>query len=122
MKIFSLLFLAASSSAFTILPNNNHCKISTTAHEMGMFDFFSSEAREARELAKRKEYEEQERLQQEIMERRRNPEKMREYESKVRVRRNLRMAGRDSAAEKVNMYTDAEKKALLDGTPPEEQA
>ena len=83
---------------------------------MGLLDFFSDEARQEREEKKRREVEEQERLQKAIMERRKNPEKMEEYEAKVNLRRQLRMAGNDEAASNVAMYEGAEKNTLLDGT------
>jgi len=77
---------------------------------MGLFDFFSEDARKEREARKQREIEEQEALQREIQERRRNPEAMEEYEAKVKVRRNLRMAGRDDAADAVKVFsTDTPK-------------
>ena len=49
-----------------------------------------------------------ERLQQEILERRKNPAMMEEYEAKVRVRRALRMAGEDDMADAVEVFSDKE--------------
>jgi hypothetical protein len=72
---------------------------------MGLFDFFNDDARKEREERKQREVEEQERYQQEILARRSNPKLMEEYEAKVRVRRALRMAGDDEAAEKLEMYS-----------------
>ena len=83
---------------------------------MGLFDFFSAEARQAREEKRQREIEEQERLQKAIRERRRNPEAMEAYEAKVQERRNLRMQGRDEEAEKVDLYESADSQTLLDGT------
>lgn len=90
----------------------------STARSMGLFDFFSDEARQAREEKKQREFEEQERLQKAIMERRRNPDKMEEYEQKVNLRRSLRMAGNDAAAEQVTIYDNetVESQTLLDGS------
>ena len=84
---------------------------------MGLFDMFSKEAQEKREAKKRAIIEEQERLQKEIMERRRNPEKMEEYEITTQMRREARMEGRDEDALKLQqeLYQDAEKQTLLNG-------
>ena len=71
---------------------------------MGIFDYFSEDARKAREEKKERIYAEQEALQREIIARRSNPEKMEEYEAKVRVRRALRMSGEDEAADGMDMY------------------
>lgn len=90
---------------------------SSSALSMGLFDMFNKEAKEAREKKKRAEIAEQERLQREIMERRRNPEKMEEYEIKTQMRRELRMAGNDEEAAKVaaTLYEDADKQPDLKG-------
>jgi hypothetical protein len=120
MNILSALFLATvaiSAKAFVIAPQGGRVTAqSTSAVQMGVFDFFSEEARQKREETKRREREEQERLQKAIMERRKNPELMEEYEKKVAIRRELRMAGNDAEAAKVNMYEDVDSKTLLDGT------
>jgi len=126
MKIFSsFVVLGAlvihSSSAFVVGTNGCHQRgvgglTSSSSISMGLFDFFSEEAKQKRENQKRKEREEQERLQKAIMERRKNPELMEEYERKVAIRRELRMAGNDEAAAQVVMYENVESKTLLDGT------
>ena len=119
MKTFSALLVAstlASASAFVVLPQQSSVATSTTSVQMGLFDFFSPEAQKAREEKKRREIEEQERLQKAIMERRKNPELMEEYERKVAIRRELRMSGRDEEAAEVVMYENIEGKTLLDGT------
>eukprot|EP00521_Asterionellopsis_glacialis_P005212 CAMPEP_0195264068 /NCGR_PEP_ID=MMETSP0706-20130129/10649_1 /TAXON_ID=33640 /ORGANISM="Asterionellopsis glacialis, Strain CCMP134" /LENGTH=111 /DNA_ID=CAMNT_0040318307 /DNA_START=89 /DNA_END=424 /DNA_ORIENTATION=- len=105
----------ASTNAFTVIPSQG-VTASQTSLQMGVFDFFSAEAREARELKKQKEIEEQERLQKIIRERRNDPAKMEEYEAKIRVRRQLRMQGRDEDATKVELYENIEDQTLLDGT------
>ncbi|KAG7339965.1 hypothetical protein IV203_006368 [Nitzschia inconspicua] len=64
-----------------------------TTLRMGLFDFFSPEAKDARERQKRAKIEEQERLQKAILERRKNPQLMEEYEQKVQLRRELKMQG-----------------------------
>mmetsp|Transcript_30962 Transcript_30962/g.62877 ORF Transcript_30962/g.62877 Transcript_30962/m.62877 type:complete len:113 (+) Transcript_30962:54-392(+) len=110
MKLLSTLVVAAAasqSSAFVVGPAHGSSAVSTSAStslRMGMFDFFSEDARKEREERKQREIEEQERLQQEIIERRKNPEKMAEYEAKVAVRRKLRMAGNDEAADSVQVF------------------
>ena len=71
---------------------------------MGFLDFFSEESRKEREEQRQREIEEQEALQAAIMERRRNPEKMEEYERKIALRRTLRMRGQDDEAEQVCVY------------------
>ncbi len=111
-----------SSSGFVVLPQSStksttaaavtKSSSSSSSLQMGLFDFFSPEARKEREEQKQREIEEQERRQRLIMERRRNPEKMEEYEAKVRVRRALRMKGQDEAADKVELFdknADAEE-------------
>ena len=109
MKIVTSLIAIAigfqSTTAFvpSTITTQNQC-LSTTARPMGIFDYFSEDARKAREEEKQRVYAEQEALQREIIARRSNPEKMEEYEAKVRVRRALRMSGEDDAAESMDMY------------------
>lgn len=115
MKIIATLIAittaAQSSSAFVVGPRSNAMVTKATAPlQMGILDFFSEDARKAREEQKQQEVEEQERLQRQIMDRRRNPEKMEEYEAKVRVRRALRMAGEDDAAQTVDIYGEEDVK------------
>mmetsp|Transcript_6682 Transcript_6682/g.14218 ORF Transcript_6682/g.14218 Transcript_6682/m.14218 type:complete len:140 (-) Transcript_6682:217-636(-) len=90
---------------------------SSSALSMGLFDMFSKEAKEERERKKRLVVAEQERLQKEIMDRRRNPEKMEEYEYKTQVRRELRMAGKDDEALDIaaKMYDGADDQTDLKG-------
>merc|ERR1712241_1533062 len=85
---------------------------------MGLFDMFSPEAKEKRERKKRLEIEEQERLQKEIIDRRRNPRKMEEYEDKTSQRREARMKGDNEKAEQIaaTLYEDADKQTLLNGS------
>jgi hypothetical protein len=92
------------ASAFVASSTHSTATTTTTLH-MGLFDFFNDDARKEREERKQREVEEQERYQQEILARRSNPKLMEEYEAKVRVRRALRMAGDDEAAEKLEMYS-----------------
>jgi hypothetical protein len=110
MKIISALIVAAAtaqfSSAFVVPSTGSSVVASSTSVQMGLFDFFSEDARKEREARKQAEIEEQERLQREIIERRKNPEKMEEYEARVKVRRALRMAGEDEMATKVQMFDD----------------
>jgi hypothetical protein len=79
-------------------------------------DFFSPQAQEARERKRRAQIEEQERLQKAIMERRKNPALMEEYEQKVQKRRELKMQGKFEDAQKVEMYEGYQQQTLLDGT------
>jgi hypothetical protein len=104
LSIFLLLAAAAQSSAFVLAPQSGATTKTSFSLQMGLFDFFSEEEKQKREQKKNREIEEQERFQMEIVERRRNPEKMEEYEAKVRLRRKLRQAGLDEAADAVNMY------------------
>lgn len=118
-KIFSALLAAlfASSSAFTVLPSQKAVVTApSTEVSMGLFDFFSEEAKQKREAKRQKEIEEQERLQKAIMERRRNPELMEEYEANVQYRRELKMQDKFDEASKVDLYKRADEKTLLDGT------
>mmetsp|Transcript_44063 Transcript_44063/g.93812 ORF Transcript_44063/g.93812 Transcript_44063/m.93812 type:complete len:121 (-) Transcript_44063:250-612(-) len=117
MKASTILFTfalgAQSATSFTTTLN---CKpkaaISSTARSMGLFDFFSDDARKERDERKQREIEEQERLQREIIARRSNPAKMEEYEAKVRVRRQLRMNGQDDAADSLDMYSGEDEKIV----------
>ena len=111
MKIVTSLIAIAigfqSTTAFvpsTTAIQNQCLSTTTTARPMGIFDYFSDDARKKREEEKERIYAEQEALQREIIARRSNPEKMEEYEAKVRVRRALRMSGEDDAAENMDMY------------------
>lgn len=94
MKLFASIVAAAavqSASAFVAGPQSQRAAVSSsTQQSMGLFDFFSEDARKEREARKQAEVEEQEKLQREIIARRSNPKKMEEYEAKVRVRRALR--------------------------------
>lgn len=103
---------SVSSSLTSASPSNSNSALS-----MGLLDMFSKEAREERERKKRLVIEEQERLQKEIMDRRRNPEKMEEYEIKTQMRRELRMEGKDAEAVKIQttLYEGAEEQTLLNG-------
>jgi hypothetical protein len=101
---FLLLAAAAQSSAFVVAPRCGAMTKTSSSLQMGLFDFFSAEEKKKREDKKNREVEEQERFQNEIIERRRNPEKMEEYDAKVRLRRKLRAAGNDEAADAVKIY------------------
>jgi hypothetical protein len=94
MKLFASILAAVavqSASAFVAGPQCQRTVVSSsTQQSMGLFDFFSEDARKEREARKQAEIEEQERFQREIIARRSNPKKMEEYEAKVRVRRALR--------------------------------
>lgn len=95
MKLFASILAAAvavqPASAFVAAPQCQRTIAPTsTQQSMGLFDFFSDDARQEREARKQEEVEEQEKLQREIIARRSNPKKMEEYEAKVRVRRALR--------------------------------
>ena len=103
---------AASAFAPVSIQQQSTAKCTSTARPMGLFDFFSEDARREREESRQREIEEQERLQREIIARRSNPEKMEEYQAKVRVRRALRMNGEDEAASKVDMYTGKDEKIV----------
>jgi hypothetical protein len=119
MKIISILTIAAATSApcsaFSVVRKPNSA-VSSTQVSMGLFDFFSEEAKEKRELTKKMEIEEQERCQKAIIERRRNPDLMEEYEANVQYRRELKMKGEFDEAERVNVWSNVEDKTLLNGT------
>uniref|UniRef100_A0A7S1ZB33 Uncharacterized protein n=1 Tax=Trieres chinensis TaxID=1514140 RepID=A0A7S1ZB33_TRICV len=115
MKVIGTLVAATalaaqSTDAFVVSPQGRTFAVSSsTPLQMGLFDFFNEDARKEREERKQREIEEQERLQREIIERRRNPEMMEEYEARVKVRRNLRMAGEDEAADSVQVFSKKEE-------------
>jgi hypothetical protein len=75
---------------------------------MGLFDFFSEDARKEREAKKEAEIAEQERLQKEILKRRANPEAMEEYEARVAIRRRAIARGEDGSKYKVMVEDDDE--------------
>ncbi|OEU11831.1 hypothetical protein FRACYDRAFT_263326 [Fragilariopsis cylindrus CCMP1102] len=86
---------------------------------MGLLDMFSAEAKEERERKKKvtaekkkKAADEQERLQKEIIDRRRNPQLRDEYELKTQQRRELRMKGEDDKAVEIadTIYSEKPKK------------
>ncbi|CAJ1932665.1 unnamed protein product [Cylindrotheca closterium] len=126
IKITTLLralvaaLFASSSLAFSVLPAGTTSQIkavsSSTEVSMGLFDFFSEEAKQKREAKRQREIEEQERLQKAIMERRRNPDLMEDYEANVQYRRELIMQDKFDEANKVDLYKRADKETLLDGT------
>lgn len=68
---------------------------SDTHLQMGLFDMFSPEAKAAREAAEAKKRAEQEEEIRLMMERRRNPEKMKEYKEDVKQRREAYANERD---------------------------
>lgn len=74
---------------------------------------FDAEKRKEREAQREREIEEQMRYQREILARRSNPEKMEEYEAKVRVRRQLRMNGEDEAADTLEMYDGKDEEKIV---------
>ena len=114
MKVLSTVTIVASivstASGFTTTAPSSlsQSTTSTTTLGMGLFDFFSDDAKQARDAKRQAEIEEQERLQQEIIRRRSNPEMMEEYERKVQIRRELRMAGRDEEASQITAYEEEE--------------
>mmetsp|Transcript_21918 Transcript_21918/g.32817 ORF Transcript_21918/g.32817 Transcript_21918/m.32817 type:complete len:128 (-) Transcript_21918:389-772(-) len=90
--LITFFLLNASANAFAPSTSQSRMIASTqkqTQLQMGLFDIFlSPEEREKQRLKKEAEIEEQERLLEEMRERRTNPEKMEEYEYDVLVRRN----------------------------------
>ncbi|KAK1736740.1 hypothetical protein QTG54_012762 [Skeletonema marinoi] len=101
-----------SASAFVGPQCQRTIVSSSTQQSMGLFDFFSEDARKEREARKQAEVEEQEQMQREIIARRSNPKKMEEYEAKVRVRRALRMSGDDDAADSIDIYSGEDEKIV----------
>ena len=81
----------------------------TSARNMGLFDFFSEDARKERDERREREIEEQERLQAQILARRADPEKMADYEARVAVRRRAIMAGEDGSKIKVMVDDDEDQ-------------
>ena len=115
-SLFAIAIGAQCTSAF-LATTPTYCQqqsavSTTTARSMGLFDFFNEDARKEREARKQREIEEQEKYQREIIARRSNPQKMEEYEAKVRVRRALRMNGDDEAADSVEMYSGDDEKIV----------
>ena len=111
------LFLASTQAFVLPLPRPfgaQHAPSSTTtttttttsARNMGLFDFFSEDARKERDERREREIEEQERLQAQILARRADPEKMADYEARVAVRRRAIMAGEDGSKIKVMVDDD----------------
>ena len=108
----------STTSATTTLPPPS---ATTTGLQMGLFDGIfgggDPELKAKKERQKQAKIREQERLQKEILDRRRNPEKMEEYEIKTQQRRELRMKGDDEQALKVaaEIFADTDEQTSLDG-------
>lgn len=96
--------LMAGSQAFTPFPQTilsvSVYTQSATSISMGLFDFFSEEARKEREVRREREIAEQEEIQREILELRRNPEKMDEYKARTVKRRQAISNGKDPSSVK----------------------
>lgn len=90
-----ILCIVSNTMAFTIPPMSNTAIVSNSKLQMGLFDMFSPEAKAAREAAEAKKREEQEEEIRLMQERRRNPEKMQEYQEQVKQRRNAYAEDRD---------------------------
>ena len=111
MRVFltTLLLVAISQSSAFVSPVGQQNAVNVASDSqlsMGLFDFFSEEAKQAREEKRRREIAEQEEMQRQILERRRNPEAMEEYEARVSVRRKLYMSGRDDLAKDFKVTKD----------------
>jgi hypothetical protein len=97
--------LASTTSAFVVLPQHTTISPSTRSSNSGLsmsiFDdlklIFSDEGKENRAEYERIEREEMVAAQQDILERRRNPEKMREYEE-------IKIANKIKLAEEKSVY------------------
>lgn len=91
--------------------SHHHDKIGeSTLLKMGLFDFFSEEARQARKQAEEARKREEEEAFREMMERRRNPEKMEEYEAEVAVRRaNYKQLKTKLEQQQEEIYIDDDK-------------
>ena len=108
------LFLASTQAFVLPLPRpfgaqqtlSSTTTTTTSARNMGLFDFFSEDARKERDERREREIEEQERLQAQILARRADPEKMADYEARVAVRRRAIMAGEDGSKIKVMVDDD----------------
>jgi hypothetical protein len=110
----SALFLVLfhGSSAFAPVSPQALTSRSSTSLSMGLFDFFlSEEERAAKKAREDREREEQEEMQRLILERRRNPEAMEDYEARVAVRRKLYMSDRQDLAKDFKVMTDSKKKS-----------
>jgi hypothetical protein len=111
LYVTALLLLAINQATSFVSPARQHAmtkSASSTTLSFGLLDFFSEEAKQKREEAKRRAIEEQELLQQQILERRKNPEQMEEYEARVAVRRKLYMAGREDIAADFKVMKEVE--------------
>lgn len=100
-EAFAPRSMAKTTSAVVAVDSSSSVVLS-----MGLFDFFSEDARKEREAKKQAEIEEQERLQKEILKRRANPEKMEEYQARVAIRRRAIARGEDGDKYKVMMEDD----------------
>ena len=115
--VFVVAITMNGCSAFSTTP----ATVTTTGLQMGLFDGIfgggDPELKAKKERQKQAKIREQERLQKEILDRRRNPEKMEEYEIKTQQRRELRMKGDDEQALKVaaEIFADTDEQTSLDG-------
>ena len=109
-----LLVLASPVSSFAPLPPSTAQSVSSSSTAVrlgGIFDFFSEEARAAREEKRQREIEEQEKAQAEILEMRVNPEKRAEYDARVKARRSAYQQGLDGDAVAKQLEQEQEKKS-----------
>jgi hypothetical protein len=99
---------ADSSSSSSSASQSQAVSQSTVVLSMGLFDFFSEDAKKEREAKREAEIEEQERLQKEILKRRANPEAMEEYSARVAIRRRAIARGEDGSKYKVMLEDNDE--------------
>ena len=130
MKVLSSIAIVSSvvvstTTGFTVVPQHAGVSVASATNtqlSMGLFDMFSDEARQAREAKREAEIKEQERLQKEMLARRTDPEKMGEYERKVAMRRQLRMAGMDEEASNIDVFDEDVSVADITGEPQDAEA
>jgi uncharacterized membrane protein len=103
-----LLAVIGQSCAFVPLAQNGLVAVgsSTSLFLFGMF--LSDEEKKKKKEQEDRIRDEQEELQRQILERRRNPGAMKEYEARVAVRRKLYMSGRDDAAKSFKVMKDTD--------------
>lgn len=106
LYISAILLVVINCSVAFAPVSQQSLATSTTSLNMGFFDMFDKEKQAARREREERERDEQEELQRQILERRRNPEAMEEYEARVAVRRKLYMSGRDELAKDFEVMKD----------------
>ena len=107
--VAAMLLVSNGANSFAPQPRPRTTQIARSSLSMGLFDFFSEDARKEREAARQAEIEEQERIQREILKRRADPDEMEEYMARAGIRRKAIARGEDGDLYKVMKPMDEDE-------------